>query len=360
MKANLEYLADSLIIEELAKNDHLIVNAQDGIIGSVAEGVKSYVASQFDKTRPIASIAAFLGRGLLWSMGFKWMSVLYSVAEAFGFDWKAFWSSVGNGITSFAKTILGSKTKSSEDDASSKINSVVEDAFSNSFTGEPDQQKIMDIAGKASYASQLRDAILIKEAAIKLQNNPSLTKNAGMLSLFKGKLARFFIKTISWLVKTALISLGFVVAGGVGSGIGSSLFGKKSPNGESSAEEEGNKPASYHSSLKVSPNVSRDIFTVHPNNMSSVWIEHGEISNVEDMLKSWVLQVYPQLSKNIDQIESSSAFQSMVNRFQSRNRLATGLGIISVPKPYQRKADIVAAITSNFEQQEESSAPNYM
>lgn len=343
MNGNLEYLADTLIIESLAKDDTIVVTAQEGIIASVASGVKNYVLSQWDPQHPAASVAAFMGSGLLWSMGFKWMSVLYTVADAIGFDWKSFWATVGNDISEFVETIIGSKEKVSENEASSKINNIVSNAFENNFKGNIDKSKLLDVARRQKFGEQLNEALEIKGIAIRLKSNPRIEKEAGALSIFKGKLARFFIKIIAWLVKTALISLGFVAAEGAATGLVDHF--KNEPVSKPGVSSESGSPI-YR--LKVSPNVPREMFSVHPNNLSSVWIERGEIENIEGLLTNWILSIYPQLKDNVSDIQSSSGFISMVDSFRKRNRLANGLGMISVPRPYQRKSDVVSAIVNDY------------
>jgi len=336
MNSDLDYLADSLIIEALAK-DNLIVFAQEGgVINSVANGIKDYVSELYDPNRPIASVVSFIGPGLLWKLGFPWMSVLYTATDALGFDWKSFWSEVGKGIAEFVRTIKNTKDSGEEpDESGEQINDVVSAAFQSSFTGEVDKDKLIDAAKKYKFATRMSDALEIKAVAIRLQKNPDLIKNAGVLSIFKGKLAKFFIRTISWTIKTALISLGLFSGAGAAKG----LFG---------GEAQENDPI-Y--SLKVSPNASPDIFTVHPNDMSRVWIERGNIESIGDIIKSWIVSVYPDYfntSEKINELETSSSFRSMVNAFTQRNRLASGLGMISVPRPYQRKADIVATVVSGY------------
>ncbi|SRR5258708_6393392 len=355
MQSSLEYLADTLTIEALTKNDSITSFAQEGnIVGSVAQGVKDYVSSQFDKDKPISSITAFLGSGLLWSMGFKWMSVLYTVAEALGFDWKNFWSSVGSNVAGFVKNILSSNQKPSEDQLSSYVNSTVQDSFNNSFTGEIDKDRLLDIAKRRKLSQEIRNALEIRALAIKIKNNPRLIKHAGILNLFRGKLATFFIRTISWLVKTALISLGFVSAAGAIS----TLLGKKPGTLEETTDLQ------TSTKLQISPNIPQEMFTVHPNNMSNVWIEKAEVEDIENLLKSWIISVYPQLQDKLSDLENSSSFQSVVNKFRDRNRLAAGLDMISVPRPYQRKVDVVAAIISEFLKEhpisQQTTAKNYL
>lgn len=338
MNANLEYLADSLIIEALAKDESLIVLAQENIVSSVASGVKDYVADIYDSKRPLASIMAFMGPGLLWRLNFSWLSVLYAVADALGFDWKSFWSTVGRGIVEFVRTIISSRAPASQEEAGSHITEVVSNAFENNFTGEVDKEKLLDIARKRSLANDISEAKELKALAIRLEKNPGLIKKAQVLRLFRGKLSRFFIRMISWLVKTALVSLGFVSAEGAVAGL----------TGTTRESTEGEEAGGPIESLQISPNVSQDMFEVHPNDMSRVWIERGDINTIDMLLKQWILGMYPQLSEQIDDIASSSAYQSILSAFRERNRLATGLGMLSIPRPYQRKADVVAAILNSY------------
>lgn len=348
MNASLEYIADSLIIEKLASNGGMIVIAQDGgIISSVASNIKNYVLSMFDKDHPISSIMSFLGPGILFKLGFPWMSALYTIAEALGFDWKGFWSKVGEGITSFTKTIISSGKPADENEASASVNQTISNSFSNSFTGQVDKEKLLDIAKNGKFSSNMKNSLELKKLAIEYNRTKTFTKVAGITS----KLTAFFIKIISWVVKTALISLGFVAVAGAARGLlGIKPDNSNAPLGGESSNNNTNVSSISQPirSLKISPSVSSEMFAVHSNDMSSVWMEHGDISNIDDMLISWVLNIYPQLKDYADKIKSSSNFQTIVSRFEDRNKLSSGTGMVSVPKPYERKADIVSPIVNGF------------
>lgn len=332
MNADLEYLADCIFIEALAKDDSLIVLSQQDIMGSVAESIKNYVSNIYDPNRKLASIMAFIGPTLLWKLNFPWLSVLYTVAEALGFDWKSFWSDVGRGIARFVRAITNSGAKATPDEMSTQVNDVVSTSFNDSFTGEIDKVKLMNVALQNKLGADISNAIELKVFAIEFRKNKNLIKTA-QASLLRRKLARFFIKTITWLVKTALISLGFGSAAAAVSG----LMGAKT-------EESGG----GENTLQVSPNVPPEMFQVHPNDLSNNWVERVEISDIDSVLNNWILSIYPQLSGQINDIQNSSSYQSVANNFRSRNRLATGLGILSIPKPYQRKTDIVSAIINGY------------
>lgn len=335
--------SDSLFIGAIATS-HNIVLAQQDIVGSVADGIKSYVSDIYDSKRPLASIMAFMGPGLLWKLEFPWMSVLYTVAEALGFDWKAFWSSVGKGITSFVRVIIDSGAKISDAAATSQIGDVVSSSFNGSFTGELNQEKLLNVA-RQNKVSSIRDVIELKALANRIQKTPGLIKKAGILSLFKGKLARFFIRIITWVVKTALISLGFVSAAGATS----ALVGSK-PLENTDDDSEG--------TVSPSPKTPPDMFDVHPNDMSRVWIERGDINSIDGLLKGWILSAYPQLQDQIGELGDSSVYRSMLSKFKERNSLAAGLGMISIPRPYQRKIDVIGPIVSKFMREHQQNTTN--
>ena len=105
--------------------------------------------------------------------------------------------------------------------------------------------------------------------------------------------------------------------------------------------------------MKVSPSASQDLFDKHPNGISNIWIEKGSVNNIETLVKSWIISVYPQLSDHINEIENSPAYISMIDRFKERNRLGQGLDIFSIPRPYETKAEIVAEIVNDFLKQKQ-------
>jgi hypothetical protein len=343
MNYELEYIADCIFIEAIAK-DPMIKNAE-GILSSVFSSVKDYVMSLFDKDRPIASVLAFIGPGILFRLGFPWLAVIYEVADVLGFDWISFWDSVKSGIANIIKSIISSGSKPSEAELSSNINRTVATSASQHFDNEPDIGRLKKLinSGKlnSSLTTDISNANDLYHFASKYQTDKSIIKTAGLIGGFTSKLAKFFIKTISWLIKTALVSLGFAVAGGAVSSIFKT--DKNKPSSASSANED-----LTPISIRPSQSISQEMLTVHRNDLSNAWIERASIDDIDDILLSWVFDVYPQLSSQRSELEHSSSFNNTRNKFLSRNRLAAGLDIISIPKPYQRKIDIVAEIVRGF------------
>jgi hypothetical protein len=336
MYTQVDFLADTIIIEALAKNADA-----NSVITGVAISVKNYVLEHFDKKRPVASVVAFLGPGILWSLGFKWISVLYEVVEALGFDWVGFWEKVKNGIETFLSTIVSGE-KPSEETISSHVSEVIITAMGSSFTSQTDESKLQGLAdSKTSFS--MHDALELKKFA--LRNDRRLLKSASFISLFKGKISRFFINTIGWVITVGLVSLGFAAAGGAISG----LLGLHSNPSESGASPESRDYSSTEpqpvQQLELSPSASPDLSQYHENDIEHTWIESGDIHNLKQILLDWITSAYPQVPEGI---ENSNAFAKMVVMFNNRNKMAEGTDMITVPPPYTRKIDIVSQVVNGF------------
>jgi hypothetical protein len=327
MNARLAHIANGAVLAEFLRQDTKVSLAGAADILQGAEGaIKSYVETTFDKTRPIASIASFLTGGLLWSLKSKKLAVLYMVAGALGFDWKAFWDALGKSVVAIVQEIHGGNKSATDEEATSKINQTVASIFPSHFTGNVDMSKVLDLTKKV-FSNDLNTA---------LKQGDKLVKTAGIGT----QLISFFTSAISWAVKAALVAAGVWIGG---SAVKHMMGGKSEEKPQSPSEQ-----SVPQNVLKISPSASPDLFTPNRNDLSSVWIEHGDIDQIEDELAGWVVDAYPQFSQYTSQLKSSSPFQAMVNAFKQRNRLASGIGLISIPRPYQRKIDIVSTIVNGF------------
>jgi hypothetical protein len=338
MNANLSYLADCLIVEAYIKEEGLETTAQlSGLMGSIGD----YLKSQFNKDHPVASILSFLGSGLLWGISPK-LSILYSLAQAFGVNFTGLWESLGGVI----ERIVGFHKTNGEPMPANDAESIIEQGAKSALQsnlGEMDEDKVQELAQQAG---------LIKTQSF---NDPRIKKfakqikTAGIFGRSRGGFMGLFLRVIVWLVKTALISLGFMGAVGAAR----HFFGADKPKEE---EESGpNQHASFQQTsspllhkLPISSTAPSDIFTAHRNDMSSTWIERFDINDIDNEIMDWIISAYPQLATMKDKIEETSAFKSVVNLFQQRNSRGAGVGITTIPRPFQRKIDIIAPIVSGF------------
>lgn len=351
MRYELELIADQVYIETLARDPSIktaqsvIGGAADAIIG----GVVSFVKEQWDPNRPVESVANFLVPGLLWATGLRWIGVAYTVAEALGMDMKGFWTKIKDGIMSLVSGIFTAKKADpsyhmSEEEASGKIKSVVSNAMEGSATGKEDKQKLEELAKEHSFKNDVNDALEVKAFALRLQKNPlasSIIKEAQFMS----KIVGFFIRLISFLIRKAFVSLGIIsVIGGATGLLGLQKKPEASPGEPGQAQSESTQQPK--TTYKMSPNIPHELFDVHRNEPGSVWIEKGRIDNIESILTNWVVSAYPDV--NPDKLKDAPSFQAMVSKFNSRNSLAHGIDILAVPKPFERKIDIVFSIVQGL------------
>jgi hypothetical protein len=345
--ARSEYIIDSLVMSSFVGDGSLHKFAQEGIMSSLAGGIKNYVKSLYNPAEPIASVAAFIGPGLLFKMGFPLIGVFYEVAEALGFNWIGFWHTVGEDVVEFLKAITSSGQKPSEDVFSGKIDSIVQSAAGEHFQGQPDMSKLTNLIKQKFAKRDIKDVAILKAFAIQYLKDNSIVKNAGLGSI-TAKLSRFFIRAIKWIMKTALLSLGFAAGGGALSTLINGPEGPNKEEGSSSSYEGGGGSSSQMAAIPFAPVNSPDLLTWHKNDLHGLWMERGDANQVQSTLLSWVLSAYPQLNQYESELQNSNAFREMTSRFAARNSMAAGLDIFSVPKPYQRKLDIVNQIVGGF------------
>lgn len=318
--ANLHILADRFIFEDL-----LISNAQDNsFIGSIT----SYVKLLYDPERPYSSILSFIGPGLLFKAGFPWVAVIYELMDALGFDWKGLWHSLGQGIINLVK----SKSASDEN-----IDRLVDEKVNDNFNGEMDADKVKDILSKG-LKTESNIVINLSSFGSDIQDN--FIKRASV----KSKLTSWLVKKLGWLLKAVLISLG--LAGGAA--IVSGISGGAKPLAMNNTENKDNTTPDQPK-IPLSTKAPRELFTYNRNDLSSVWIETGDIHSISNEIMTWILAAYPQLSDKKEEIQSSTGFQDILKKFNDRNRLAAGTGLIAVPRPFTKRIDIVNTIINTLE-----------
>lgn len=309
--------------------------ATAGLAGDVWDVITSYVGGHWDGKKPLASVFSFLGPGLIVSLGFPWLAIAYEVASALGFDWIGFWNSMINGVIGLVKGLIGGSEKPTEEDAHKSVEDLVsKNLEANIDTSKVDEQKLAELAQTSGGVSLPKAAggerigKIIKQAGL----FGAAAKSRGLLSVI-------FKKVLPWVITRALVALGFAVVGGAVRG----LVGKKT----SPAEEDAGEDSPIYQ-LKVSPDVSPDLLEYNGNGPGAVWLEQGSISSIPEYLSGWIFNAFPQLQNEKSQIEHSAGFNQVVKMFNDRNKLANGLNIYSVPKPFQKKIDIVSYIVNSY------------
>lgn len=347
----MSHLAVTLYINRLYQEQtpRIVLAGEGGFVDNVISGIKEHVLSKWNADKPLASVVAFIGPGLLFKLGFPWLSVAYEVADALGFDWVGFWDSIKNSVMSIVKSNISlSGPKPSEEDMHKQLAEATDESLKkNIHEDRINEEKLAEIAKKSKGTAMPPStgsttiSYLIKQAGL-----------FGSAARSRGVLSGIFRKIIPWVITRALISLGFVVAGGAARGAAGITPGTETDksDGSTNTDQVQNAPKTRAAltDLQVSPSADPELFEFNKNDAGSVWIENGNINSIKNYMLSWINSAYPQLSKEQNAIAGSQGFIQVENMFRARNKMATGLQIYSVPKPFQRKIDIISYILETY------------
>jgi hypothetical protein len=332
----MSYLTDILYIEKFLRGSQskVAVAQEGGFMSSVAGGIKDYLASQWDPAHPVASIVNFMGPAVFFKIN-PILGILYEVAEALGWDSKGFWTDVGKNLVEFMQSMTSSGHPPTEEEFHQKAQEATNNSFDAHFTGQEDPAKLKEVAQKAQQMGAFASSHPELQGAI--------VKRAALL---RGLLSRLFGRVIPAILKTGLYALMLNAAGGATRG---ALGIKSEPGGEgSSSSPSPSKEREPIYSLKLNPNLPEDLTEFHRNDLNGVWIETGNIQNIQEYLIDWILQAYPDQAPNKEDIINSPSFIEVENLFRDRNKMASGLNVYSVPRPFQKKLDIVAYIINGY------------
>lgn len=337
------YLSATLYINRLYQEQmpRIVLAEEGGFMDKAISGIGEYLGEIVKdiKDRPFAGIAAFLGPGILMTLGFPWMAIAYEVAGALGFDWVGLWNSLKNSVWDIIKgAVAPGTTKPNENDLQDKLTKATGEAIDQHVHDTVDEEALQKAHDKAEGVSLPKS-----EGG---QSFSEITKYAGAIGavakVTRGTLTKIFKRIIPWAITTALKAMGFAVAGGAVRGV----VGIKSKPSDS--DESASKTRDPIFDYEVSPSVDPSLYEVNLNDENSVWLETGSILNIKSTLWSWISSAFPQLIKEQSNILNSVSFKEVENMFRNRNKMAGGLQIYSVPKPFEKKIDIVSYIVNGY------------
>jgi len=313
------------------------INKNADLLPDLKQHIQDYVKSQYDPNNPVASVAALITPGVLFMLGLPWwVDVIYIVMEQLGFDWKNFFATIGSAIKGLlTKDVIDKKTSVDPSHVDEIVNSAIDQhTESISDTATVDMSKILSLP-KLSASEQdyhYQNAMILKYAAQNFQ------KNAGIWSSLKGPIVAFLKKVVPWIVKTILISLGFIVVGGAAEmteeKIGITPASK-------SIEDENLQVSMNDPSIKlyVNKNIPSKYTDYHPNTVSDVWMMNLPVDQFPQSLIQWAKDIYPKLKDS--NITSTDNYNKIVSMVRSRNT-KTGLSNITIiPQPFESIKEIV-------------------
>ena len=326
--------------------------SQAGILDDMLSGIKNFVVNNFDTAHPIKSIfEEFFIPGVIWTIN-PVLGIAYELANALNIvDWKKFWDSIIDPLENLVSNAKSSGTKPSDEDLDRQIQSITEQAANQSFkdnTGaQPtdDQIKALQKAQEAlpKQASQETRLLVLSIRQSLMVKRASFHKTAGWASSVFRALFKFLGSKIAWVAGKIVRGLRMTTAAGA---VAALVGNPKAQEGGGTKPEAQSTIASL---IPISKSAPQELYDYHANNMTSTWIENGDISDASANIMDWILSAYPQLKKYEGDIEGSPAFRSTISQIMQRNKLgARGDGFYEIPPPSKRRMDIVGNIVSTF------------
>lgn len=343
--------------------------AQDGISGIVSK-IKDSIAGKFDENNKVSSVLSFIGPGLLWVLGYKKIAIAYELAEALGFNWSHFFSSIKDKLSPLLTNMVNGKEHDSSD-----IKGIVDSSAEEASDGDPDPKALQELITKYSSAHI--------EHIIKLARPKGFGDEPGDLNVMKRfmdslkmgdklPLAKSRSTVVSWVSKifywiliVVLISCGFSVVGSLVSNLLGGTIGKlfhhdnKSESGASDvapASSKSKEPEKTKAKLVLNPDADPKLFQTSYNDENHVWILNMNINHIEDTLVSWAQALYPQLT-DASVIKGTSKFETVLSMFKDRNKMADQLEILAVPHPFQSIKQIVDSFAVEAAEKMPQAAP---
>lgn len=333
------YLADTLFVYQLIQAQPKIARADaSGILSNVEEAVVNYAKSQWDGKHSVSSLINLFGPSLLFRVS-PILGLVYELTEAFGFDWRGLIEAVGRDIENLITP------DSSKDQISSAVNSSVQSNFSHFFTGDGDLDKVKELAPQVMPLLSTGSTQNLQQAIKKY----ALIKQSSFLSrlaqIIAPKFAGFWGKVLSFIITTIVLNL----MGGTARGLMGDTKGIPSSSDSGSGSDfASSKERQPLYSIPLAENLPSELTDFHQNDLTTFWMLHGDVDQIQDYLINWILTAYPSLQDQKEQIINSSAFIETENNFHSRNQYANGTGLITVPRPFQRILDIVNYIVNEY------------
>ena len=290
IKGEIQYMADSLLLEKLATIEYgLTKNA--GIIdmfSGLFTSIKDEIAAKVKERGVLTVLAEYLTEGAIISLLGPWGIAIEAAASYLGFD-----------IGAFAVSVFSSVKDKIEVGESINLNEINEQ-------------------GKALGKLAFNDMFF---SLRKAEAEGTIVKNGGGLgSLLKGKSAKsLLVGIVTWVIKSILIGAGV----NEGAKAISKEVSKHTNNGESS-NVESNSPSDLHP-VKVNlppviPNTfkaSNDGNQYHINDGSSVWVVPLLNKSVEKTLIWWTVTIYPELKGYENELTQLSSFNNMASILKS-------------------------------------------
>jgi hypothetical protein len=322
-----QFLQDTLLVEELVRDSK--VKTASGLTSSIGSWISDYISAHIDPKNKVASVLNLLVPGIMYAMGFKWMSILLEAAEQiFGFSLTGIFSSIIDAITGPLHD--GTITPEHIDQAA----------------------KGAVLGGSVAASVSLREVQLLKLTWIDLLHSPKTKiSRASFFDLLRGKTGSILWRVIAWIFKAALSAAGLMVLGDAGA----KLMGKPSPL---SANPLAPSPSSEYVPVSSTQTTFKPAPDYHPEklNITGYWIETVPPEEIGNTIADWVQAIYPDTKGLDSQIRSTSGFQKAVDAIQDYNKTNSG-NYTFIPKEFTSRKQIVDSFMDELAEKAPAKGP---
>jgi hypothetical protein len=321
MKGDVQYLADSILLEKLAIME-IGFSKTAGImdeLGGLGSTIKSEVSSVVGDKGIATTLEEYLATGVIMKLLGPWGYVISIAASYLGFDIGAF---IGS-IIEFIKGKMSSGESISLDDINSAGKSLIPSDTANVDDGLATTADMLIFLRKAnSEGNIMKLAAGHFEQANK--NVPFFGGNGGILGKIFGnlfyarrgqsKILTIIAGIIVWVIKSVLLGAGVVGAGKL---VNHYTHKDSTPNTENSVNKESEPTQQAHFNIPAPiPNSftsSGDGNQYHINDGSSMWIVPLLNKDVAKTLIWWTTSIYPELKGHESEFTNTSSFNNMVS-----------------------------------------------
>lgn len=337
--SKLQFYYDGLIVETFL-SEGLVKQADGSGASKIFNAVAQYVKGKITPGHEVESVINILGPGILAALGFPFMAGLIKLSQMF------FGLNVGkilaDAVEKIKELLIPGQTIAPE-----HIDNIVDSAIEANYGSNPTEEDVKKLQSLSLHDTQMLKLAfndIFNEISLEDLNSP-LNKRAQLVSALSGilgvkrKTASVIGKIIGFIIKSVLISAGFMLGGD----LLNKVMDRKDVPSSSNGLPELNPSTTKNISL---PGSHQDLFKINPGyveenlNKTTGWIEMVPPEQIGSQISQWAQDIYPDLKGKDGFIQSSPIFQKVVEVIKEYNSNNTSK-ITFMPRVFNSRKKVV-------------------